>query len=125
MSIFKKLSSWVPAVLFAFGIFYMSSRSNPPGAGLFEFIPNSDKLVHMTEYFILSSLIYFALRKAHNIKTNKAVLAAVLIASLYGMTDEYHQSFVPERSMDILDWAADIVGAIIGASSRYKVRIEK
>ena len=33
----------------------------------------------------------------------RAVLAAILISSLYGVSDEYHQLFVPGRSFDVLD----------------------
>ena len=39
-------------------------------------------------------------------------LAAVLICTAYGITDEFHQRFVPPREADVLDVAADAVGAI-------------
>jgi VanZ family protein len=37
------------------------------------------------------------------------------IASVYGITDEFHQSFVPGRDANIWDWLADTIGACIGA----------
>jgi VanZ family protein len=39
---------------------------------------------------------------------------ALAIAAAYGIFDELHQSFVPGRSADILDWFADVCGALIG-----------
>jgi VanZ family protein len=36
-----------------------------------------------------------------------------VIASLYGASDELHQSFIPGRSPEIGDWVADTLGALI------------
>jgi VanZ family protein len=41
----------------------------------------------------------------------RATLAALLIASAYAATDEYHQSFVTGRHASPLDWAIDVAGA--------------
>jgi VanZ family protein len=38
---------------------------------------------------------------------------AALISALYGASDEIHQYFVPERSSEFLDWAADAIGAAL------------
>ena len=38
-----------------------------------------------------------------------------VVASLYGMTDEFHQYFVPDRACDPLDWLIDTCGATLGA----------
>jgi VanZ family protein len=42
------------------------------------------------------------------------VLLALLCISVFGALDEWHQQFIPQRSMDLLDWAADITGATAG-----------
>ena len=112
MTALGKSASWLPAAAFALGIFYMSSQSNPLGAGWFDFIPNIDKLAHTIEYFILASLICFALRNAHQMELKRALITGAILAALYGITDEYHQSFIPQRSMDIFDWLADFAGAM-------------
>lgn len=44
-----------------------------------------------------------------------AVLLAVACASLYGVTDELHQYFVPGRACDPADWLVDTCGAVLGA----------
>jgi VanZ family protein len=40
---------------------------------------------------------------------------AIVIATLYGISDEWHQSFVPPRQSDWLDVVADGVGASVAA----------
>ncbi len=54
---------------------------------------------------MLGALLYLA--------TGRAYLA-VLLASLYGVSDEVHQAYVPGRSADLFDWVADTVGAGVG-----------
>ncbi|MDR0991105.1 MAG: VanZ family protein [Propionibacteriaceae bacterium] len=54
-------------------------------------------------------------------------VGAVVLASLYGVTDEFHQSFVPGRSPDPKDWMVDTIGAICGVvlvwlAVRYRTR---
>ena len=44
-------------------------------------------------------------------------MMAVLIAVAYGVTDEWHQSFVPNRHADPRDLAADAIGACAAAAS--------
>ena len=40
-----------------------------------------------------------------------------LLAIVYGVSDEWHQSFVPERSADAADVLADAIGALVGGSA--------
>jgi VanZ family protein len=40
--------------------------------------------------------------------------AAWALSAAYGVTDEWHQSFVPGRTPDVGDWLADAVGAAAG-----------
>jgi VanZ family protein len=42
----------------------------------------------------------------------RAAIGSVLLASIYGLTDEFHQRFVPGRMSGLDDWAADTLGAI-------------
>jgi VanZ family protein len=42
-----------------------------------------------------------------------AAWIAVAVASIYGVSDEFHQSFTPGRSVEIADWLADTCGAAL------------
>ena len=117
---------WVPVALYAGMIFYFSAQSHPDDdlpSFLFEEI--SDKVLHAVEYGILSVLCYRAFRWAAGPAiAQQAVVLAIVTASLYGITDEVHQSFVPLRDSSWQDWLADTIGAIIGATSWRFIRPE-
>lgn len=117
---------WLPAVLYAGVIFYLSSQSHPE-----EHLPSfllkdiSDKVLHAVEYAVLGGLCYRAFRWSVNGQAaSYALLFAIVTASLYGMTDEVHQSFVPFRESSWLDWLADTAGAAVGALSWKSIRSE-
>lgn len=46
----------------------------------------------------------------------RAVIALIFVA-VFAVTDEYHQSFVPSRDPDPVDWIVDIAGAVAGVSA--------
>jgi len=92
-------------------IFALSAQSNP----LPEITTRVwDKLLHTIEYAGLAVLLARALLR-EEIGVGRAFVVAALAASLYGASDEYHQSFVPGRDATPRDWAADTVGGVIGA----------
>ena len=72
---------------------------------------------HLGEYFVLGALLYVALRV--DLEPRRALILAVALASGYGMTDEFHQRFVPMRTPDVADWAIDTLGASLGAALAY------
>jgi VanZ family protein len=117
---------WVPVALYAGTIFYLSSQSHPE-----EQLPSlliedvSDKVLHAVEYGILALLCYRAFRWAAGpAVARQAVVLAIVTASVYGLTDEAHQLFVPFRESSWLDWLADTIGAAIGAISWRFIRSE-
>ncbi len=108
---------WVPVVLYAGTIFYLSTQSHPEEqlpSFLLEVV--SDKVLHAVEYAVLGGLCYRVFRWGMSGQVaSRALLFAIVTASLYGMTDEAHQLFVPFRESSWQDWLADTVGAVIGA----------
>jgi VanZ family protein len=106
-------------VAYAAIIFWLSSQSNP-----LPMLPRDwlaqDKVLHACEYAVLGAMLVVALRLL-GLGTGRALLLAVLLASAYGASDEVHQSFVPGRSADVLDWVADTFGALLGAVAAFAV----
>jgi VanZ family protein len=73
------------------------------------------KLAHLTEYAILSSLLYVSLQKGGPLAWRaRTALGCVLIAGVYSVTDEFHQLFVPGRTASLIDCGIDTVGASLG-----------
>ena len=111
------MRAWLPVTAYMALIFYFSSLSHPDEKlpkVLFDAL--SDKLLHAIEYAVLAVLSYRAFRRAAgSFAARYAVLFAIITASLYGVTDEVHQAFVPLRTAGWSDWAADTAGGVIGA----------
>ena len=116
------LRCWGPVCAYAAVIFYMSSQSHPE-----EHLPLvihlSDKVLHAIEYAVLGALCYRALRLSrHDAWRRQAIPLAILFSSLYGISDEVHQWFVPFRESSWHDWLADTIGGTIGAMAMHRVR---
>ena len=99
---------WLLSLLYMGLIFCFSAYPHPIELPSFSYF---DKLVHIFEYGILASLVYLALRDMKAAKHHLFWLAFA-IAFLYGVSDEIHQYFIPGREADILDVAADGIGAL-------------
>jgi VanZ family protein len=114
------LRYWLPVVAYTTLIFYLSSLPHPEDKlPNFLFEQLGDKLLHAVEYAVLAFLCYRAFRHAAGPRAaSKALILAIGAASLYGMTDEVHQAFVPLRESSWSDWIADTAGAVAGAVGR-------
>jgi VanZ family protein len=113
----RVLFAWAPAAVYMALIWGISSMSAPSFP--IELFPLRDKGVHATEYGVLAFFLAHACRRtwpAH--AWSRVGLAAVYLTVLWGFLDEVHQAFVPGRSADVLDLAADSIGACAGAAAR-------
>jgi len=73
------------------------------------------KLSHCSEYFILGILLMRALKaQIPRQPALRRMLWSILLATLYAVTDEYHQMLVPGRSANLLDVVIDSFGALCG-----------
>jgi VanZ family protein len=103
---------WLPVLVYCLAIFVQSSFPATEHIPEFDF---SDKLLHTGAYAVLGMLLYrafHAMRKRPS--TLSLILLSIFLTALYGASDEVHQYFVPSRSAELLDFAADAVGGIIG-----------
>jgi VanZ family protein len=93
-----------------FGLSSMSTLPSPPGG--FSFYD-----AHVAAYAGLGALTARAAGQGVRNVSWRAVVAAIVISTLYGVSDEYHQLYVPGRSFDVFDMLADLIGSVIGASA--------
>jgi VanZ family protein len=108
----KYVLLWGPVIVVMAFIFTASSMSDPgaPPGGL------SDKGAHFSVYAALGASLIRALAGGRSAAmTPRRILLAIAFATLYGVSDEVHQSFVPDRTPDVRDLAADALGATAGA----------
>lgn len=114
----RRFAYWLPALLWMALLFALSSRSfRDAPSGLSPF-------VHFGEYFILGLLLLFALTRTSGWRAGPIMLAAVVLAGLYGISDEWHQSFVPERFADPVDVLVDVVGAAGAAFVWFRIHAQ-
>lgn len=103
---------WGPVGAYAALIFGLSSLSDVSMA------PSSvsDKSLHAWLYAGFGLLVVRALARGDWRRIGAgAVAATVAIATVYGLSDETHQLFVPNRQFDLKDLAADAAGAALAA----------
>lgn len=104
-----RVFSWALLVAYMGLIFWLSSLTVLPVPMRF---PYEDKLIHAIAYAVMGFLAGNAF--ADGTQKKRFWLAFALV-SLYGISDELHQAFVPGRETSFGDWLADTVGAWIGA----------
>lgn len=85
-------------------IFWLSDQ---PSINAPMWFPHQDKIYHAGAYFIMAVLAWRIFRRAFS----RPWIISLLFCSLYGISDEWHQSFVTGRYSDISDWLADTAGA--------------
>lgn len=88
------------------------------------FGPDADVIstaAHFLEYLVLGVFLFLALSR-HLERRRTALAVAIVLASIYGITDEFHQLFVEGRVCDPLDCLTDTAGAALGAALASTVR---
>jgi VanZ family protein len=124
--------SWLAPLLLMLVIFVMSSE---PSFGESDYIahrlelgllpawltpvaPFLDRylsiIVHLGEYGLLALLLANALHRTPGLQRH-TVWTAWLLAALFGISDEWHQSFVPGRNATWQDLLTNTTGAGMGA----------
>jgi VanZ family protein len=109
----RRLLLWGPPVIYMSFIFFLSSESDPLPTVTHLFW---DKALHATGYSLLAALVVRACT-GEGWPWGLAWIMGIVAASAYGVTDEFHQSFVVGRDSEVLDWVADTVGGAVGASA--------
>lgn len=92
------------------------SLSHLPGDSLDSNVPEgTDKVYHAVIYGLLALSCIYAVRSGSDSRETPLIkgLAIVIFSTIYGITDEFHQSFITGRSPDWRDLTADTFGAFL------------
>lgn len=112
----KKIIKFIPTLIWMSVIFYFSSRQTTSiGTN------TTDRFLilksfHLIEYAFLAILLSFAILKKKWV---------ILIAYLYAISDEVHQSFVPGRTARFRDTLIDLIGISLGILIFQKIFSKK
>lgn len=107
---------WLPVVLWMGFIFRCSAV---PGSDIPSLFPNEDIVFHAGVYAFLAWLFSRALTRTNNTVAPTLIGWAILFCLLYGISDELHQLFVPNRTCDMFDVYVDAAGATLGSILYY------
>ena len=116
--IIKQISAWLPVILWAVLIFHFSSGTIPLASNVYWQDFAVKKTGHVLLFGVMSILIYRALRM-DGVDRKKAAVLAVVFATLYGATDEYHQLFTQGREARVRDVFIDGGGATLVVFASY------
>lgn len=86
--------------------------------------PYYDKLGHFVLYGVLGLLLHLALRSRALSFWRLPIPMALLVVAALAVLDELQQSFMPARSFDAVDFAADMIGVLffIGIANILRLR---
>lgn len=110
--VFRVLLTLLP-LLYMIAVWVMSSLPddiilNLPSSSVDRFVKEA---LHLVEFAILYMLFVAALAANHKLTKNLSLVAAIG-ACLFGVIDEFHQSFVPYRSATLIDVIKDFIGVL-------------
>ena len=107
-----------PALVWALVIFLLSHQ--PSGAFPSVPLPGLDKIAHAVAYGVLALLLAFGA----GFPVRAPSWSWVVAVAAYGVSDEWHQTFVPGRSWETWDLLADAGGSLLALAwaRRYSAR---
>ena len=117
----ERLRAWGPAVGWAAVLFVLSAL---PQLGRAPSFPFSDKVAHVAIYGILGITLAWGWSRSPRPVSHLVLLVA---GAVYGISDEWHQMYVPGRVPDVADWLADVVGLWVGyaAALQFVERVRR
>src|SRR3954453_21632787 len=99
-------TTWLPPLALMALIFFLSAQPDlNSGLGTVDLVGR--KIVHATEYGLLTFLWWLALKR---------IPAAAAIAIAYACTDEFHQHFVHGRHSSPVDVLIDAAGVAVASA---------
>lgn len=110
MSPVRRYSILLCYFLFICFLFFLPGKAFPQ-AGNWMGAIHFDKWVHLGIFALLTYITCWTV----NVKNFKFFVLVCMVAAAYGLIVEFIQDhFIPNRSLDLGDWAADIAGSLAG-----------
>ncbi|WP_051236556.1 VanZ family protein [Paenibacillus pinihumi] len=112
-----RIARWLPAVIWMGVIFWLSSRTGEQLGSVLPFFKfilpwmESFDWGHFVAYFVLALTIDFGFGSKADSWRMKLLI--IVLCFLYGVTDEFHQMFVDDRTPDVMDLRNDAIGAAL------------
>ena len=104
-------TAWIALLAYMALLTFLPHQSSLPTVA--DWLPHQDKVQHFLAYALLGALAHRALPGTGIGR----LLGAMLLAGLFGVSDELHQALVPGRDPSALDWLADALGSATGAAT--------
>jgi len=103
----------LPVVLYAGLIFFLSSGPVPS----VELANIPDYYLHFSEYCLFYLAMFWAIHEGFRpLQGRGSYWLPAVLTILFGISDEFHQMFVPSRVASVLDVLADSAGAAAGTA---------
>ncbi len=115
----SKLKYWLPSLIWMLIIYSFSAQPSLRASAVAWQDFYIRKAAHIGEYFILSFLYYYALTKSAQISRARRLVFTIFLAVIYAITDEFHQSFVFDRTGKIIDVFIDSFGVLLASASIF------
>jgi VanZ family protein len=121
------LLRWAPAVVWMALIFFLSSQSGLGGMQLPPLFQVLRKSGHVVEYAVLGLLLIRALAAtwrprsslSNRASNSRTAILATVVSTVYAISDEYHQSFVPRRGAHLEDVMLDTLSGVLAVGVWY------
>jgi VanZ family protein len=113
----RRLLLWAPVALLLAFEFWLSGRTSSEMPTLGPWFEGKDKLEHAAYFFLTGLLAVRAARFGERWGRVKTAVFLLLGALLWGCSDEIHQSFTPDRSVEIGDVLADVAGVALAVGA--------
>jgi VanZ family protein len=121
----KIVNALLPPIAWAALIFILSSQSVLPGIEISTLDFIAKKLAHITVYAVLYVLLYRATAiltdtMPANKRQSWLLYVPLFICFAYAISDEFHQSFIPNRFGSMRDVGYDMLGTSIAFLKIYR-----
>ncbi|MBI5095657.1 MAG: VanZ family protein [Candidatus Hydrogenedentes bacterium] len=115
-------------LIYCAAIFWESSLPQPNKTGIH--FAGDDKAAHMLLYGGLAAVVSVGIRRSGKpVSSARQFFAPILLAAVYGVSDEFHQSFVPMRTSSLSDVIANTAGAalmqLVLCRYVWKIRLQR